>query len=158
MGTEVISGVHFERLPVIRTTGGRVMHAIRALDAGLRQFGECYFSTADFQSPKAWKKHTRMTCNLFVPVGEVKFVFYDDRPDSPDYGRVVEWLVSDDAAYGRLVIGPGIWFGFASVSRLAAQSILLNVADLLHDPQESLRLEPGDVAIPYTWTFDLPAA
>ena len=128
------------------------MHAVKGLDENLPAFGECYFSTADSKQPKAWKKHSQMICNLFVPVGAVKFVFYDDRVDSKDYGRIVEWEVSE-ANYGRLVINPGIWFGFSGISELG-ESLILNVANIQHNPAESIRLEPGASEIPYTWQFN----
>ena len=128
MGTEIINGVHFYPLKPIVTTGGRVMHAVKGLDDNLPAFGECYFSTADSKQPKAWKKHSQMICNLFVPVGAVKFVFYDDRADSKDYGKIVELEVSE-ANYGRLVINPGIWFGFSGISE-AGESLILNVANI----------------------------
>lgn len=151
MGTEIIAGVFFQPLPVINTTGGSVMHAVKALDDNLPQFGECYFSTADGNQPKAWKKHSRMICNLFVPVGEVKFVFYDDRADSKDYQQIKEVIVSP-TSYGRLIIQPGIWFGFSGLGE-GVTSVILNVASIGHDPSESTRLEPGDAAIPYHWAF-----
>src|SRR3954465_14473194 len=116
MGTEIISGVFFYPLQPIVTTGGRVMHAVKSIDEDLPEFAECYFSTADSKKPKAWKKHSRMICNLFVPVGAVRFIFYDDRPESKDFGQIKEYEVSS-ANYGRLVIHPGIWFGFSGVSQ-----------------------------------------
>jgi dTDP-4-dehydrorhamnose 3,5-epimerase len=152
MGTEIINGVHFYPLQPIVTTGGRVMHAVKGLDESLPTFGECYFSTANSRQPKAWKKHSQMVCNLFVPVGAIKFVFYDDRVNSKDYGRIVELEVSE-ANYGRLVINPGIWFGFSGVTE-GGESLILNVANIQHNPTESIRLEPGANEIPYTWKFD----
>lgn len=152
MGTKIIEGVYFYPLSPIETTGGKVMHAIKGFDIHLPFFGECYFSTARPQDPKAWKKHMRLRCNLFVPVGAVKFVFYDDRKESPDFGLIKEITVSENN-YGRLVIHPGIWFGFSGISE-GADSLIVNVADMEHNPAESLRLEPGDSKIPYKWTFN----
>lgn len=151
MGTEIIKGVFFYPLPPIVTTGGRVMHAVKGMDENLPEFGECYFSTADSKQPKAWKKHSRMIANLFVPVGAVKFVFYDDREDSETYKQVKEFEV-DGNNYGRLVIHPGIWYGFSGVAE--GESIILNVANIKHDPTEGKRLEPGTQEIPYTWQFN----
>jgi dTDP-4-dehydrorhamnose 3,5-epimerase len=150
MGTELIAGVFFNALPPIITTGGKVMHAIKRLDEHLPTFGECYFSTAESKKPKAWKKHLLMTCNLFVPKGAVHFVFYDDRTESKDYRKIVEFTLSD-TNYGRLTITPGIWFGFSGVA--TQESIVLNVADILHDPAESIRLEPDANDIPFTWPY-----
>lgn len=152
MGTEIIKGVTFYPLQPIVTTGGKVMHAIKGIDENLPDFGECYFSTADSKQPKAWKKHSRMICNLFVPVGAVKFVFYDDREESETYQQIKELEIGQDN-YGRLVIQPGIWFGFAGVSE-QGESLILNVANITHDPTESIRLEPGATEIPYNWQFN----
>ena len=152
MGTEIIKGVFFYSLPPIVTTGGRVLHAVKGIDENLPSFGECYFSTADSKQPKAWKKHSKMICNLFVPVGAVKFVFYDDRQHSETYNEVKEFEINQ-TNYGRLVVHPGIWYGFAGIAE-EGESLILNVANIKHDPTEGLRLEPGAEEIPYTWKFD----
>jgi dTDP-4-dehydrorhamnose 3,5-epimerase len=151
MDTQLINGVFFRPLTPIGTTGGKVMHAVKGMDENLPEFGECYFSTCLPKDPKAWKKHAKMICNLFVPVGAVKFVFYDDRQESSDYGKIVEFEVSEKN-YGRLIIHPGIWFGFAGVTA-QGESLILNVASIPHDPYESERLEPGTTTIPYQWKF-----
>lgn len=152
MDIELIEGVFFQPLNPIVTTGGRVLHAIKGTDINLPEFAECYFSTCLPKDPKAWKKHSTMICNLFVPAGAVKFVFYDDRSESKDFNRIVEFEVSEQK-YGRLIIRPGIWFGFASVA-LSGESLILNVANIKHDPSESIRLAPDAKEIPYTWKFD----
>ena len=152
MGTEIINGVFFYPLQPIVTTGGKVMHAIKGTDESLPEFGECYFSTADSKKPKAWKKHSQMICNLFVPVGAVRFVFFDDRQESKDFGKILEFEVSQHK-YGRLVIHPNIWFGFAGISE-EGESLILNVANVKHDPFESVRLEPDTSEIPFAWKFD----
>jgi dTDP-4-dehydrorhamnose 3,5-epimerase len=152
MGTEIINGVFFHPLSPIVTTGGKVMHAIKGFDENFPEFGECYFSTADSKQPKAWKKHTKMICNLFVPSGAVKFIFYDDREDSKDFGKIAEFTTSE-ANYGRLIIHPGIWFGFSGIGD-SNQNIILNAANIKHDPAESIRLEPENDFIPYKWSFN----
>ena len=58
--------------------GGDVLHGIRKTDFGFIKFGEAYFSILEPNAIKAWKKHLRMTLNLIVPVGKVRFVFIDD--------------------------------------------------------------------------------
>lgn len=151
MVVEIINGVYYHPLPVIETTGGSVMHAIKGFDEHFAQFGECYFSTAQSKNPKAWKKHSQMTCNLFVPQGKVRFVFYDDREDSQDFKKLAEFDLGR-ANYGRLIINPGIWFGFSGISD-DTYSLILNVANIKHDLAESMRLEPHSFEIPYTWKF-----
>lgn len=148
MGEEIIEGVYFYSLKPIVTTGGKVMHAIKGLDENLPAFGECYFSTAESYKPKAWKKHSVMICNLFVPKGAVRFIFFDDRDNSKDKGEIKEFTLSE-SNYGRLVINPGIWFGFCGVA--PEESIVMNVGNILHDPQESFRMEPDSDEIPFKW-------
>ena len=62
-----------------------------------------------------------------MPVGAVQFVFVDDE------GMTREEQVGPDR-YVRLTVPPGIWFGFKGL--VAPYSLLLNVADIPHDPAE----------------------
>ena len=62
----------------INTSGGDVLHALKSSDEDFNNFGEIYFSWVEKNAVKAWKKHTRMSMNLVVPVGLVRFVFYNE--------------------------------------------------------------------------------
>lgn len=121
------------KLARIKTEGGDVLHALKQSDAGFSGFGEVYFSNVNFGAVKAWKRHKRMTMNLVVPVGKVRFVFYDVDLDS-----FKEELIGEDN-YVRLTVPPGIWFGFQGVSR--AQNLVLNIASIPHDPTEAERCD-----------------
>ena len=39
-----------------------------------KNINEVYFSCIKQGKIKAWKKHTKMTCNLSVPIGKLKLV------------------------------------------------------------------------------------
>ena len=65
-------------LRTIPVLGGDVLHAIKSSDNEFVGFGEAYFSLIKNKMIKGWKKHNVMTMNVIVPVGEVKFVFYDN--------------------------------------------------------------------------------
>jgi len=78
---------------------------------------------------KAWKMHRRMTLNLVVPIGEVLFVFL-----SSDHSSQREITIGVKN-YVRLTVPPGIWFGFQGLA--APCSVVLNVADITLDPEES---------------------
>ena len=58
---------------------GDILHGIKKIDKGYLGFGEAYFSTINYNEIKGWNRHKRMTLNLVVPIGSVKFVIYDDR-------------------------------------------------------------------------------
>lgn len=125
----------------IPTQGGDVLHAMRRDDTGYAGFGEVYFSWVAPGAIKAWKRHTRMTMNVVAPVGNVRFVF---RLDGANEFRVEEIGVD---RYARLTVPPGIWFGFQGLAE--AHSLVLNIANLPHDPNEVERLPLSNIN--YAW-------
>ncbi len=130
----MINGVLITSLDIIDAPGGNVMHAMKESDVGFSGFGEAYFSEVKFKSIKAWKRHKEMTLNLIVPVGEIRFVLFDDRKESDNHFQEV---ILSRKNYSRLTIPPMIWVGFQGVANYS--SMLLNIADITHDPNESDR-------------------
>ena len=61
-----------------------------------------YFSEVEPGCVKAWKCHTRQTQRFAVPVGQLKIVLYDDRPESPTRGRIMEVLLGRPDNYALL--------------------------------------------------------
>lgn len=144
----MMAGVLVTPLREIDTPGGNVFHAMKAGDAGYCGFGEAYFSTMQSGKIKPWKRHNRMTLNLVVPIGKIRFVLYDGRADSPSSGRFNQIILGNPDNYARLTVPPGIWMAFQGVAE--GTSWLLNIADLPHDPAEADRLPL--VEIPYDWS------
>jgi len=144
-----IAGVILTPLDIIDGDLGQVLHAMKQGDPGSGPFGEAYFSTVDYNAVKAWKKHLRMTSNLIVPVGEVKFIIVDDRSGNQSDQKSMEVILSREN-YHRLTIPPGLWMGFQGMSR--GLNLLLNIADIRHDPSECEGLEPGSGKINYSWS------
>jgi dTDP-4-dehydrorhamnose 3,5-epimerase len=129
----------------IETAGGDVLHAMKRTDAGYTGFGEAYFSWVSAGAIKAWKRHTQMVMNLVVPVGQVRFVFRCiDAVTGEEEFRVEVIGVN---TYARITVPPGIWFGFQGLS--APQSLVLNIANISHDPNEVERLAQTDIN--YKW-------
>lgn len=137
----VIHDVILTPLRAIAAPGGEVLHAMTRNDPGFTGFGEAYFSTIEYRKVKAWKRHSSMTLNLMVPVGEIRFVVFDERPNSVSRGRNQIVQLSRAKNYLRLTVPPGVWMGFQGLS--TTPSILLNIADMPHDPNESER-QPED--------------
>jgi len=127
-----------KRIPVL---GGNVLHAMKKTDAGFSGFGESYFSQVESGAVKAWKKHLKMTLNLIVPMGKVRFVFMDN-----DGLFRVETI--GDNNYARLTIPPGIWFGFKG--DFEKTSLILNIANIEHSPKEVERKEINKIK--YNWS------
>ena len=124
IGVDKIVVTPLKRISVI---GGDVLHGIKRNDSGYVDFGEAYFSLIDLGAIKGWKRHLRMTLNFVVPIGAIQFVFIDEA------GNIRKELVSP-TRYVRLTIPPCIWFGFKGLA--TPKSLLMNVADIPHDPDE----------------------
>lgn len=144
-----ITGVVLTPLEIIGGDLGDVLHAMKQDDPGCGRFGEAYFSTVRFNAVKAWKRHSRMTSNLVVPAGEVRFVIVDDRPGNGAGQSVMEVVLSREN-YRRLTVPPGLWMGFQGVDR--GLNLLLNIADIPHDPAECEQLEHDSDRIDYRWS------
>lgn len=141
-----IEGVIVTPLKRIYHPQGDVFHGMKKSDHGFVEFGEAYFSTILTDQIKPWKKHTRMTLNLIVPIGKIRFVIFDDRPESTTKKQFFEEIISEEN-YCRLTVPPGVWMGFQGLE--TGLNLLLNIADLEHDPAEIVRCELDD--IPYSW-------
>ena len=141
MGKMSLDDILITPLARIATAGGDVLHAMKQSDSGYAGFGEAYFSWLSSNTVKAWKRHTRMTMNVVVPVGQVRFVF---QIDGADVFRVEEIGVD---RYARITVPPGIWFGFQGLA--TTQSLVMNIASIPHDPNEVERLALSDIS--YAW-------
>ena len=134
----MIEGLILTPLKQIYHPKGDVFHAMRKSDMGFTGFGEAYFSTIHAGDIKPWKKHLRMTLNLIVPVGKIRFVLYDDRALSPTLGEKMS-VEAGLENYQRLTVPPGVWMAFEGLGE--GLNLLLNVADMEHDPDEVERAE-----------------
>lgn len=128
-----INGVFLTPLKQIKTPKGDVWHAMKKSDDGFAGFGEAYFSFVDKGAVKGWKKHKEMTLNLVVILGVVKFRLIDDREESKTKGIKKEFTLSPQNYY-RLTVAPGVWVCFEG---LGEQNMLINLADMEHNPSES---------------------
>ena len=126
----------------IQVVGGDVLHAIKKSELEFVNFGEAYFSIINKGCIKAWKKHNKMTLNLFVPTGAVKFALLID----PIKGIFQTEEIGEDR-YMRLTIPPGIWFGFKGIG--VGTNLILNIADIEHDAMEVERCDK--LEFNYNW-------
>ena len=128
------------KLPVIESEKGPIMHALKNSDSDFRRFGEIYFSEIYFGKIKGWKRHSRMNMNLIVPEGLVKFVFYDAKLN---YFEEYEIGTKN---YFRITVPSGLWFAFKGLEK---RNLVMNIADIEHDPNESEKKELLDIS--YNW-------
>lgn len=135
-----MDGVVLTPLKQIHHEKGDVFHAMKKSDAGFDGFGEAYFSTINKGDIKGWKKHTKMTLNLVVPFGEIEFVVYDEK------NKEFFTTKLSQKNYQRLTVKPNLWLAFRGIGD---KNILLNLANLEHDPSEAVNKELSDIT--YEW-------
>ncbi len=142
----MIEGIRIAPLKIIPTEGGDVLHALKSTDPEFQGFGEAYFSQVKQGAVKAWKRHRQMTLNLVVPIGRIKFVIFDDRSDSISKGEF-DCIELSKEDYFRLSVPPMLWVGFKGIAN--EDSMLLNIANIPHDPKESDALNEKEIK--YNW-------
>lgn len=135
-----MDGVILTPLKQIHHPKGDIFHAMKKSDDGFDGFGEAYFSTINQGDIKGWKKHTQMTLNLVVPVGEIEFVVYDE--NTKEFFNTK--LSSNN--YQRLTVKDGLWVAFRGIGEY---NMLLNLASIEHDPSEAINI--GIEEIKYEW-------
>ena len=139
----------FQKIEVIPlnkiiNSNGDILKILARDSQGYNGFGEAYFSNANWGSIKAWKFHNKMTMNLIVPVGTVKFVFAEVLKNGTVLYRVEEIGIDN---YSRIVVPPRVWYGFKGIEK--TQNLILNIASIKHKPDEMERL-PLD-AFDFDW-------
>ncbi|MBF0483593.1 MAG: dTDP-4-dehydrorhamnose 3,5-epimerase family protein [Candidatus Omnitrophica bacterium] len=144
----MIDGVIIKDLRIIPDEKGDVRHMLRCDDPFFTEFGEVYFSFINPGQVKGWKKHLKQTQCFAVPIGTIKLVIYDDRQQSLTKGNIEEIVVGADA-YKLVRIPPGLWYSFSAMNKQVA--MITNCTDIPHDPNEAIRKELNDLAIPYVW-------
>jgi len=137
-----VAGVIITPLKIISVPNGDVLHALKKEEQEFAGFGEAYFSTIEKGAVKAWKRHREMTLNLVVPVGSIRFVLYDTRVDSMTSEKYQVVKLSR-RNYCRLTVPPMVWVGFQGCDE--GLNLLLNIASISHDPEESDRKEIHEI-------------
>lgn len=140
---ELIAGVQLTPLKHIPGNAGDIFHIMKKDSPGYEGFGEVYISTVKPGFVKGWKRHTRMTLNIVVPFGRIRFVLYDDSSK-----KKKEIILSPDN-YNRLTVPPGLWMAFRGEANI--ESFLVNFANIPHDPAEAENLAIDNNIIPYEW-------
>lgn len=103
---------------------GSVYHIYRDINVKVK---EVYLSTVKAGKTKGWKLHKKMTLNLAVVKGDVKFYV-----ENPVTEARSEFIIGD-SNYKRLTVPPNFWVAFQG---LGAENIVINVADYGHDEEE----------------------
>jgi len=132
-----IASPFLTELSKIEQSNGSVMHALKASSEDYVGFGEAYFSSIQPQKTKGWKLHERMTLNIVVPCGEIRFVIHTgEKATGVAYIDPVLDVVLGDKNYCRLTVPPRYWVAFQGIG--LGVNLLMNIANIEHDPSEEI--------------------
>jgi len=145
----IIEGVVLTPLKQIKDERGAVFHVMKNDSETFYSFGEAYFSKINKKIIKGWKLHKEMKQNFCVPYGKLKLVLFDNRINSNSKGVINEIILSDDKNYIRVTIPENIWYSFKCLSD--DYCLLLNIANIKHNKNESIQMDLNNNIIPYTW-------
>jgi dTDP-4-dehydrorhamnose 3,5-epimerase len=144
-----IDGVVITTLRQIDDERGAVLHILRCDSPIFTHIGEVYCSLVYAGKIKAWKRHNFMTQHFAVPMGKINLVLYDDRPLSSSHGQIEDYIIGRPDHYFLIRIPPLIWYGFQGLG--IAPALIVNCANLRHDPGEVRNLPVDTNYIPYNW-------
>ena len=136
----ILEKIKLTKLKQIKNDAGDLFHGLKKTENSYCGFGEVYFSWIKKNSIKGWKFHKEMTSNLIVPIGEVKFVFYDN------FGNYKDFIIGNND-YSRLTVPPNIWFGFMGISE--PTNLVVNIASIEHDDREIVSKDLSEIK--YDW-------
>jgi len=137
MGKTILNEIKVTPLKIVNLSTGNILRVLKKKDLKSNKFGEAYFSKIKFNKIKAWKCHLKMVLNLVVPHGKVKFVFHSKKEKS------FKTIEIGAKKYFRITVPPKIWFGFKGLSK--SESIILNIANMHHNPKEILRCKKNKI-------------
>lgn len=144
----MIEGVLVTPLRRIGDERGMVMHMLRADAPHFQGFGEIYFSTVKPGVIKGWHRHSRAVANYAVPVGQIRLVLLDRRPQSATVGQQMD-LVLGGENYALVTIPAGLWYAFQGLG--PEEAVVANCATLPHTPGEADKCALDDPAMPRIW-------
>jgi dTDP-4-dehydrorhamnose 3,5-epimerase len=133
-----MDGVILTPLKRIPSEKGDVLHGMKSTESTFCGFGEAYFTQIRPGYTKGWKRHNRMTLNLVVVHGKVKFVVYDEQEMCFE-----EIILSPESNFQRLTLAPGLWMAFHGMGDEV--STVMDIIPEPHDPTEADNVELSEI-------------
>lgn len=128
------------KLQKFKNPKGNVLRGFRKNDKFLKNSAEIYFSWINKNAIKGWKLHKKMTMNLIVPIGKVKFVFYN--------GKNFKSIIIGEKNYNRIFVPNNIFFAFQNLYK--EKSLVVNNANIIHQKKDEI-LKLSLNKINYLW-------
>jgi len=147
----MIKGVQVTNKRIIPDDRGKIMHIMKSSDEQFNTFGEVYCSTVFPGVVKGWHMHKEMTLNYVVLKGNIKFVLFDARIDSPTYKEIQEIIIGENQ-YVMVTVPPFVWNGFKGIG--LEEAFVINFTDIPHSVDEIVRMDPHqNELIQYDWSI-----
>ncbi len=148
----MIKGVQVTNKRIIPDDRGKIMHIMKSSDEQFNTFGEVYCSTVYPGVVKGWHMHKEMTLNYVVLKGNIKFVLFDGRIDSPNYKEIQEIIIGENQ-YVMVTVPPFVWNGFKGIG--LEEAFVINFTDIPHSVDEIVRMDPHqNELIQYDWSIN----
>ncbi len=146
---EHIQGVMVKKLTTHPDERGFFREVIRVTDDFFAEgFGQWSYSFMHHGIVKAWHIHQKQVDWWFVPVGALKLVIHDMRPDSPTYHMTEEFLMGEMYEPIVVKIPPGVAHGCKVIGR---EALLFYITSRTYDPADEGRIPHDDPEIGYDW-------
>ena len=145
----MIEGVIIKDLKTFPDERGFFREVIRATDDFFGEgFGQWSHSKMYRDVIKAWHIHQTQIDWWYVPLGALKVVLCDRRPDSPTHKQIQELFLGEQYGDKVLKIPPGVAHG---CKVLSAEAHLFYITSNTYNPQDEGRLAHDDPTIGYDW-------
>jgi|TARA_B110000967_G_C18805713_1_gene520912 dTDP-4-dehydrorhamnose 3,5-epimerase len=122
-----VKSIKFVKNKIISNKKGDIIKFINKNSKNFTKFGEIYFSEVKINKTKGWNIHYKHQCILAVPFGKIIFSFFNSKSK-------IKKITIDKKNNYSIIIPPGIWFSFKSLSKL---SIVTNVLNNIHNSKET---------------------
>ncbi len=146
MGELNIPGLFLTTANRIAVEAGDAITFIKEGETGYVGIAEVYGSFVKHGARKGWRRHNEVTMNIVVPVGQIRFVLYDNRIGSEGFGLFEEIILGQEN-YQRITVPPGVWMAFEGLSK--GENLLWNAINQVHNPTEADTKELA--AFEYAW-------
>lgn len=150
----MISGVSLKELVRHPDERGFFEEIIRVSDPFFAEgFGQVSRSSMKLGVVKAWHIHKTQIDWWYVVQGTIKVALSDQRPESPTYKDLNEWVLGENGKNVVLKIPAGVAHGLKVI---AGPADLVYVTSTVYNTDEEGRIRYDDPVIGYDWIQGMP--
>lgn len=150
-----IEGVEFRATRPVAHADGHMTEVARASwDIIASPVVQVHMTTTLPGRVRGWELHRETSDRLFVVSGLVRIVVFDGRQQSPTFGKINEFLLSEKNP-GLLLVAPFLYHGWKNIG--TSEAVIINMPDRMYNYEapDSLILpwesEAARELIPHRW-------